>query len=78
MLGIIFIEPILRIFGASDASLPQAKDYAFWMFIAALFNLPVQSMNATARAESSAKISSIAIIIGALLNVVLDPIFIFS
>ena len=48
------------------------------MFIAALFNLPAQSMNAAARAESSAKISSIAIIIGALLNVVLDPIFMFS
>ena len=76
--GIFFIEPLLRSFGASDASLPLAKDYAFWMFIAALANLPAQSMNCSARAESSVKISSIAVITGALLNVILDPIFMFD
>lgn len=43
--GIVFLEPLMRMFGASDASLPLAKDYAFWMFIAALANLPAQSMN---------------------------------
>lgn len=73
--GIVFIEPLMRTFGASDASLPLAKDYAFWMFIAALANLPAQSMNCAARAESSVKISSIAVITGAALNVILDPIF---
>lgn len=76
--GIFFMEPLLRLFGASDAVLPQAKDYAFWMFIAALANLPAQSLNCAARAESSVKISSIAVITGALLNVILDPIFMFE
>ena len=76
--GIVFLEPLMRAFGASDASLPQAKDYAFWMFIAALANLPAQSMNCAARAESSVKISSVAVITGALLNVVLDPVFMFD
>lgn len=76
--GILFIEPLMRAFGASDASLPLAKDYAFWMFVAALANLPAQSMNCAARAESSVKISSVAVITGALLNVVLDPIFMFD
>ena len=76
--GILFMEPLLRAFGASDASLPLAKDYAFWMFIAALANLPAQSMNCAARAESSVKISSIAVIAGALLNVILDPVFMFD
>lgn len=78
ILGLIFIEPLLRAFGASDAVLPQAKDYAFWMFIAALFNLPAQSLNCAARAESSVRISSVAVITGAVLNVVLDPVFMFS
>ena len=55
--GIVFIEPLMRAFGASDASLPFAKDYAFWMFVAALANLPAQSMNCAARAESSVRIS---------------------
>lgn len=76
--GILFMKPLLRAFGASDAVLPQAEDYAFWMFIAALFNLPAQSLNCAARAESSVKISSIAVIAGAALNVALDPIFMFS
>lgn len=78
VLGILFMEPLLRVFGASEAVLPQAEDYAFWMFIAALFNLPAQSLNCAARAESSVKISSIAVITGALLNVALDPVFMFS
>lgn len=78
LLGIVFIEPLLRAFSASDTVLPQAKDYAFWMFIAAIFNLPAQSMNCAARAESSVKISSIAVITGAALNVLLDPVFMFS
>lgn len=33
--GILFLEPLMRAFGATDSSLPYAKDYAFWMFIAA-------------------------------------------
>ncbi|MBS6956457.1 MAG: MATE family efflux transporter [Enterocloster asparagiformis] len=76
--GIIFMEPLLKAFGASQAVLPQAKEYAFWMFIAALANLPAQSMNCAARAESSVRISSVAVITGAALNVVLDPIFMFD
>lgn len=76
--GIVFLEPLMWAFGASDTSLPLAKDYAFWMFIAALANLPAQSMNCAARAESSVKISSIAVITGALLNILLDPVFMFD
>ena len=48
------------------------------MFIAVLFNLPAQSLNCAARAESSVKISSVAVITGAALNVALDPVFMFS
>ena len=76
--GIVFIEPLMRAFGASDASLPFAKDYAFWMFVAALANLPAQSMNCSARAESSVRISSVAVITGAALNIILDPVFMFD
>lgn len=76
--GLVFMKPLMRVFGASDASVPLAKDYAFWMFIAALANLPAQSMNCAARAESSVKICSIAVITGAVLNVILDPIFMFD
>ena len=77
VLGIIFIEPLARAFGASDAILEQTEAYAFWMFIAAVFNLPAQSMNCAARAESSVKISTIAVAVGAALNILLDPILCF-
>lgn len=76
--GIVFMEPLLRIFGASQAVMSQAKDYAFWMFIAALFNLPAQCLNCSARAESSVKITTIAVTTGAVLNIILDPIFMFE
>lgn len=76
--GILLLEPLLRAFGASDISLGQAEDYAFWMFVAALANLPAQSMNCAARAESSVKITSVAVITGAALNVLLDPVFMFD
>lgn len=76
--GVIFMEPLLCTFGASAEVLPEAKEYAFWMFIAALANLPAQCMNSAARAESSARISSIAVVTGAALNVVLDPVFMFD
>ena len=76
--GIVFLKPLMRAFGATEASLPYAKDYAVWMFIAALANLPAQSMNCAARAESSVKISSIAVITGAALNIILDPVFMFE
>lgn len=76
--GIVFMEPLLKMFGASAAVMPQAKEYAVWMFVAALANLPAQSMNSTARAESSVKITTIAVVTGAVLNIVLDPIFMFD
>lgn len=76
--GLFFMEPLLRAFGASEQVLPLARDYAFWMFIAALANLPAQSLNCAARAESSVKISSIAVITGAALNVILDPVLMFD
>ena len=78
LFGLLLMKPLLRLFGASELVMPLAEDYAFWMFIAALANLPAQSLNCAARAESSVKISSVAVISGAVLNVILDPIFMFD
>lgn len=78
VLGILFMEPLLRMFGASPQVMPQAKDYALWMFVAAIANIPAQSLNCAARAESSVKITTIAVSVGAVLNIILDPIFMFE
>lgn len=78
ILGILFMEPLLRMFGASPQVMPQAKEYAIWMFVAAIANIPAQSLNCAARAESSVKITTIAVTAGAVLNIILDPIFMFE
>ncbi|MBP8856127.1 MAG: MATE family efflux transporter, partial [Oscillospiraceae bacterium] len=73
--GLVLMEPLLKGFGASTAVMPQAKEYAFWMFIAALFNLPAQCLNCAARAESSVKITTVAVVAGRELEVILEPNF---
>lgn len=78
IVGIVFIEDILKLFGATKPILKESKDYAFFMFISIIANLPSECLNASARAESSVKITTIAVSIGAALNVILDPIFMFS
>ncbi len=58
--------------------LPQAQEYVFWIFISAIATLLSQNLASAARIESSVKISSIVIIAGAVLNVILDPEFMFT
>lgn len=78
ILGVVFQEPILTFFGASSTVLPYAKQYGTWMFIGAIFTIPNQALNNVARAETNAKLSAIALGLGALLNIILDPIFMFD
>lgn len=70
-------EPILRLFGASDATLPYALDY---MRIYVAGNIAVMialGMNAFITTQGFAKEAMKTVIIGAVCNIILDPIFIF-
>jgi len=73
-----FMRPILAFFGASDAVMPLALEYTG--IVAAGFFFFSMSMCASnlVRAEGNAKASMFGMLIGALLNTVLDPIFIFG
>lgn len=73
-----FMEPLLRAFGASEAVLPQAGDYAFWMFVAAPCQSSGPEYELRGQGGIICKISSIAVVAGAALNVVLDPVFMFD
>lgn len=77
-LGLWFQDSIFRLFGASDAVLPYARQYGTWMFLGAVFTIPNQGLNNVARAETNAKLSAIALGLGAVINVILDPIFMFD
>ena len=77
LVGLAFCQPLMRLFGASDATLTLAGDY---FRITALF-FPAYClmciMNSIIRADGSPNFAMVTLIVGAVLNIVLDPICIF-
>ena len=78
IIGVTMLDRILMLFGATPTILPYAKDYARVLISGSIFTMVNMTLNNTLRAEGSAKISMIGIATGAVLNIILDPIFIFT
>lgn len=76
-IGLIFTEPILRFFGSTETILPYAKDYITIILWGSVFSSFAMSSNNLIRAEGNAKVAMATMLIGAILNIILDPIFIF-
>lgn len=76
--GLIFLEPLVRILGATDTILPYAKDYLGIILIGAPYMTASLVLNNQLRFQGSAMYAMIGIIAGAFLNIVLDPLFIFG
>lgn len=76
--GQLWLEPILRLFGCTDALLPHALDYGRIIVAGLPFILVGTGVNALIRADGSPKYAMTAMISGAALNVCLDPLFIFG
>jgi putative MATE family efflux protein len=74
---LIFLDPILRFFGASDATIPYARDYMFIILLGNVVTHTYLGMNSVLRAASKPKQAMYATIFTVLLNTVLDPIFIY-
>ena len=73
-----FLAPtLLRFFGASDATLPYAVDYSRIYILGSVFVLTVMGMNPFITTQGFAKFSMLTVVIGAGINIILDPIFIF-
>lgn len=68
---------LIRLFGGSDATLPYAVEYANIYILGSVFVLTVMGMNPFITTQGFAKISMLTTVIGAVINIVLDPIFIF-
>ncbi len=75
--GLIFLKPVLIISGASETILPYAMDYLHIILIGGIFMGVGFGMNNIIRAEGNPRIAMATMLIGALLNSVLDPLFIF-
>lgn len=78
ILGEWKIDELMRILGASETILPFARDYARYILLAAPIMASSFVLNNILRSEGHAKFAMIGITTGGILNIVLDPIFIFT
>ncbi len=78
ILGLIFKDKLLYLFGASDKSINLARDYYIIILLAIPIYMLGNGMNGVIRADGSPKFSMLATALGAIINIILDPIFIFG
>ena len=76
-IGLIFLDPILKLFGASANTLFYAKEYIIVILAGSVFNILSFALNSTVRADGNPKMASFTMIIGCVTNVVLDYVFVF-
>ena len=75
--GLIFLVPMLNLFGATENNLQYAIDYASIILIGIPFVLCGVGGSNFARTDGSPKIAMLSMVVGAVMNTILDPIFIF-
>ena len=78
LLGLIFKVPILKAFGASDATMPYAVDYMTVLLYGAIFQGIGTGLVNVVRASGHPVKSMMIVIVGTLMNIILDPILIFA
>ena len=74
---LIFIDPILTLFGATEALRPYALEYGYIIGIGLPFTMIPTALNSMIRADGSPKYAMFSMVLGAVINTVFDPIFIF-
>ena len=77
-IGLIFYRPILYAFGASDVTFSYAADYIRIYLLGTLFVMITLGMNPFINSQGFGNTGMLTILIGAVLNILLDPLFIFG
>lgn len=79
MLGIFLLlfNPFLTLFGATEATLPYAKEYGRIIVIGLPFMILSTGLNSIIRADGKPQLAMFSMILGAVVNTILDPLFIF-
>ncbi len=75
---LVFHEPLLLLFGANEETLPLAVSYITIYALGTVFVQMTLGMNAYINTQGFAKMGMCTVVIGAVLNIILDPIFIFG
>jgi len=78
ILGLLFANPLLKMFGASENIIGYGEQFIQVIFIGCIFNLISFSLNHSIRSDGSPKIAMASMLISAIINIILDPIFIFG
>ena len=78
VLCFIFMNPLLKLFGASETSLPLAQDYFRIILYASTASMMGGVLSNIIRADGSPAFSMVVTVLGAVINIILDPIFIFG
>ena len=76
--GYLFVKPILFAFGAGEESYVYAKEYLDIYLIGTIFSMLNTGLNGYINAQGFPKIGMLSVTIGAICNIILDPIFIFG
>lgn len=77
VLGIAFLDPLVRVLGASELVLPFAEDYLSIILYGTVFQAVGFGLYHMIRAQGHPKTAMASMIVGAITNTILDPIFIF-
>jgi putative MATE family efflux protein len=77
VVGTIFLHPLMGLLGATETILPYAVSYGRYIIFGAPIMMSSFVLNNILRAEGKAKLAMVGISLGGILNIVLDPIFIF-
>lgn len=78
IIATIFLKPILTLLGATDTIMPYALTYARIYIISCIFNVFNVTMNNIVASEGAAKTTMCALLLGAIINIGLDPLFIYT
>ncbi|AIY82494.1 MATE family efflux transporter [Clostridium baratii] len=78
ILGLLFLDPILGIFGASENTEIYARQYMQIIFVGTIVNMLSFGLNHSIRSDGSPKVAMLSMLIGAITNIILDPVFIFG
>ena len=76
--SLFFLKPILKLLGATESILPYAVTYTAIYVTSSIFNIFNVTMNNIVTSEGAAKTTMCALLTGAVLNIALDPIFIYA
>lgn len=77
IVGLVVLEPLLKLLGASERILPYAKEYTQIILLGGVFQSVGMGMNNFIRSEGNPRTAMYTMLIGAIINTILDPIFIF-